>query len=137
MILPIVLGSWGLGAILFYLLSPLFPMGTLYVDAEDLRTDIPPGWLLIFSSMWPIVVALVLPFSGLYHLREWIRAARLRSLTKNGNVRIDLDEADDEDEDDWDEDDEDDDDDEEESEEELDYRTMSCHSCGHTVEKSE
>lgn len=130
--LPVIMiGSWLLGTIIVYVLTPLFPWGIVYSDARDLENDYESPKIFFFSSLWPVLIGLGLPILGIYCLREWVKEARLKRLP--ANVRVELDDEDD----DWDdEEDEDDlDDDEEEIERELDYRTASCHSCGHAVMK--
>lgn len=134
----IIIGSWILVAIVVYIITPLFPMGTIYANAEDLERDTDKSGLIFTSLMWPMIIALFLPMEGIEWLREWVKEARLKRLSPN--VRIELDEENDDEEDDWDEDDLDEDEDDEDDiveDVELNYRTMSCHSCGHTVEKSE
>lgn len=132
MIPAIIFGSWFFGALLAYVLTPLFPWGTIYADAKDLRRDADQNMVIFTSAMWPLIIALVLPFVGIYHLREWIKNARLK---RHPPTRVSIDDEDEEDDeeedDDWDDEDEDD----HLDEDNLDYRTMPCQSCGHAVMK--
>jgi len=130
MTLAIIIGSWILGGIITYVLTPLFPWGTIYVDARDLRADNDSNAVVFTAVMWPLLITLILPGLGIYHLREWIKGSRLK---RYPSIRVELDDDDDDDVDD--EDDEDDDEDSEIEDSNLDYRTAPCHSCRHAVMK--
>lgn len=105
-------GVWLLGAIATFVLSAI-----LDVKEDGTREEPAMEPLLAISVFWPVVLVVGGPIIGVAYLRhalgEWISARRKRNAKQKQEPKLRI----------------------QPTSKELDYRTMPCISCGHTVEK--